>query len=948
MDYQKEIEKGEALFSSGRIDEAQALFEFVIQNQPDNLEALNNIGVIQHAKGNSREAEKHFQKALALKGDYVDARLNLADLYQNTGSWQKAAGALERYLETESRDPHVYNQLGMIYLEMGDTSKASAVLEKSLALNPNQKIVQESLEALEGTAEVPRMEIREKNLSILFVQEFPCIRNYKMATALRSRGHSISLAYTKARLSQMYKGLDDDVYDESIRLTSHRHLWDITKNYDLVHCHNEPDVLTVAALAGDAPVVHDTHDLISLRANNDPNLSYFEGIANRGAAGRVYTTSYQMEEASKLYGTNGPSLVLCNYVSEADLPKKFLPKLSEQDGNIHIVYEGGIGGNGHRDFSSQFVDLANRGLHIHIYPTSYDEEIARHFSTFKTIHYYEPLSPKQIIEEMSQYDFGIIPFNLRKGNKRFLDSTIANKLFEYMAARLPVIAASLHSYVEYFESNPVGITFSSVDDIIEGIPRLKEIKEKTDFSENIFTYEKEITKIEQFYYSILNNNVSRNLQYITNDNVKAKTYWKNREILGCYFEEGRQSATIVNTIRQLCKNESMESVLEFGCNVGRNLHCLRRDISGLRLLGIDINEEAIDAGRDCYNLPLIVGSEEKLLEMDDGAYDVVFTVSVLDHIPRVEEVLKELLRVTSKYFIALEPYSGANEDAKRYAIADYSYFWDYPSLFAKLDAVLIHDEPCPLGDRGLGPFYRLYIAKPAAAIKTNESDTKLGEDHVEQNSNPYLKRSNHLVRRQKDSTFYDQLYLSGGWQKEYHKHYTERVDYKSWKKTLEWIKLESHPEIIEIGCGTGQFANMLLDNGISNYHGIDFSPIAIDMAKKNNSNYTNCFTIDNALSSNIYTSEYNIAILLEVLEHIDDDLHILANIKDNCTVIFSVPNFDSASHVRWFNTRNAILARYGDIVDIEDIYEIELKPTLNKIYLAKAVKKPNPAGLGSL
>jgi 2-polyprenyl-3-methyl-5-hydroxy-6-metoxy-1,4-benzoquinol methylase len=492
-----------------------------------------------------------------------------------------------------------------------------------------------------------------------------------------------------------------------------------------VHCHNEPDVLTVAALAGDAPVVHDTHDLISLRANNDANLSYFEGIANRGAAGRVYTTSYQMEEASKLYGTNGPSLVFCNYVSEADLPKKFLPKLSEQDGKIHIVYEGGIGGKGHRDFSSQFVDLANRGFHVHIYPTGYNEEIARYFSTFKTIHYYEPLSPKQIIEEMTQYDFGIIPFNLKKGNKRFLDSTIANKLFEYMAARLPVIASSLHSYVEYFENNPVGITFSTVDDIVEGIPRLKEIRSKVDFSANIFTYEKEITKIEQFYYSIL----------------------------------------------------------------------------------------------------------------------------------------------------------------------------------------------------------------------SKKSSSSLNDPHL---------RRNQLVRQQKDSTFYDQLYLSGGWRKEYHKHYTERVDHRSWKKALQWIKLKSQPKIIEIGCGTGQFANMIFDNHISNYHGIDFSPIAIRMAKKINSNYSNNFKIDNALTSNIYTSDYNIAVLFEVLEHVDADLRILDNIKDNCTVIFSVPNFDSASHVRWFNTRNAILARYGDLVDIEDIYEIELKPTLNKIYLAKAVKKPNSSGLGPL
>ena len=503
MDCKHEIEKGEALFAKGQIDQAQATFELVLQNQPENHEALNNLGVIHHTRGNVQEAEDHFFKAIEAKEDYLDALLNLADLYQNTKRWEEAALQLEKCTAIDNQDPNLLNQLGMVYLEMGNTEKARGVLAISLDLNPDQEAVRDSLKALENKREAPKIEVSGKPLNILFVQESPCIRNYKMATALRSRGHKVSLAYTKAKLSQMYKGLSDDVYNECIQLQSHRHLWDISKNYDIVHCHNEPDILTVAALAGDAPVVHDTHDLISLRANGDPNLTYFEGVANRGAAGRVYTTPYQLEEAKRLYGVNGPSLVFFNYASEADLPSKFLPKLSDQDGNVHIVYEGGIGGNTHRDFSSLFVDLAKEGIHIHIYPTFYNQEISQYFSSHKTIHYYHPLSPKQIMEEMTQYDFGIIPFNLEKGNKQFLDSTIANKLFEYLAAGLPVIASPLKTYVDYFSKNRVGITYNTPEDIIDNIPILKEIASTTDFSKKIFTYEREIERLYAFYKEIL-------------------------------------------------------------------------------------------------------------------------------------------------------------------------------------------------------------------------------------------------------------------------------------------------------------------------------------------------------------------------------------------------------------------------------------------------------------
>ncbi|MCK4818128.1 methyltransferase domain-containing protein, partial [bacterium] len=520
-------------------------------------------------------------------------------------------------------------------------------------------------------------------------------------------------------------------------------LWDLSRNYDIVHCHNEPDILTVAALAGDAPVIHDTHDLISLRANADPNLSYFEGVANRGASGRVYTTPYQMEEAQKLYGVNGPSLVFYNYVSQSDLLKSTLPKRSAQDGKVHIVYEGGIGENGHRDFSSLFVELAKEGIHIHIYPTFYSREIARGFSAYKTIHYYQPLSPRQIMEEMTQYDFGIIPFNLEKGNRRFLDSTIANKLFEYMAAGLPVIASSLQSYIDYFKKTPIGITFENAEDIIKNIPKLKEIAETTDFSKLIFTYEGEIERLESFYLVLIN-----------------------------------------------------------GCSTN---------------------------GR----------------------------------------------AASGRAFRA---------------------------------------EPRPSGYR--------------ASIEYADSQEFYSQED----------RVRNRRKKEKNPNFYDELFSSGGWQNEYHKHYTESIYYSAWSRALEWIKQIPNPKIIEVGCGPGQLANMFFDNEICDYRGIDFSAVAIEMAKENNKMHPDVFMVDNAYNSEIFSSDYNTVVLLEVLEHIDNDLLVLNKIRKNAHVIFSVPNYYSYSHMRWFDSKDEILERYGNIVDIESIFETNFRPTQNKIYLVKGIK----------
>jgi tetratricopeptide (TPR) repeat protein len=493
----------EALFAEGRVEEARGLFLGLLETDPSSTEVLNNLGVISHAQGKTQEAEQYFARALALKHDDLDAALNLATVYQESRRWTGAAACLERCQGRMSSDFNFLNQLGRVYLELGHADKALGVLSKSLRLNPDQEEVRDSVAALQPTAPTAQNASDCETLRILFVQEAPCIRNYKMARALMSKGHKISLAYTKATLSQMYKGLSDSIYDECIKIHSNRTLWELSASYDIVHCHNEPDVLTVAALAGDTPVVHDTHDLISLRANGDQNLSYLEGIANRGAAGRIYSTPYQRQEAERLYGCKGPSMVFYNYVSEPDLPAEHLPKLSDRNGQTHIVYEGGVGGNAHRDFKALFFELASQGIHIHIYPNFYDQALARLFSQHEAIHYYEPLAPKDLMGVMTQYDYGIIPFNLEKGNKGFLDSTIANKLFEYVAAGLPVVASSLRSYEEYFARHPVGMTFRTANDILEGLPRLNRLRQETNTSFQVRTYEGEIHKLVDFYQEVI-------------------------------------------------------------------------------------------------------------------------------------------------------------------------------------------------------------------------------------------------------------------------------------------------------------------------------------------------------------------------------------------------------------------------------------------------------------
>jgi len=150
-----DISKGETLFAEGNVEEAEKCFLDLLKKEPTNAEALNDLGVIQHAKGNAKGAEDLFLKAIAAKEDYLEALLNLVALYQNAERWSEAIAQLEKCIQIENKDPKLFNMLGTFSLEMGNTEKARMALIKSLELNPDQETVRESMERLEKRGLAP-------------------------------------------------------------------------------------------------------------------------------------------------------------------------------------------------------------------------------------------------------------------------------------------------------------------------------------------------------------------------------------------------------------------------------------------------------------------------------------------------------------------------------------------------------------------------------------------------------------------------------------------------------------------------------------------------------------------------------------------------------------------------------------------------------------------------
>src|SRR5580765_4557008 len=135
----------------------------------------------------------------------------------------------------------------------------------------------------------------------------------------------------------------------------------------------------------------------------------------------------------------------------------------------------------------------------------------------------------------------------------------------------------------------------------------------------------------------------------------AKTYWSSLAVPDFYK---KTQAHWADFMTDQVLSLRPRSVLEFGCNVGRNLFALRERATGLILKGVDINAEAVAFGRQERGLDLSQADETFLQAQATDAFDVIFTVSVIDHVPNPKPVLTEMVRVARLGVLLLEPSLG--------------------------------------------------------------------------------------------------------------------------------------------------------------------------------------------------------------------------------------------------------------------------------------------------
>lgn len=123
-----------------------------------------------------------------------------------------------------------------------------------------------------------------------------------------------------------------------------------------------------------------------------------------------------------------------------------------------------------------------------------------------------------------------------------------------------------------------------------------------------------------------------------------------------------------------------------------------------------------------------------------------------------------------------------------------------------------------------------------------------------------------------------------------------------------------HEEVVDLGCGTGRFIELLHQNGhYAQITGIDWSSAALQEAARYNSRPALLRREDlREWRPDPVRAGNTVYVCSEVLEHLEDDLGLVRAIPPGHRFLLTVPNFDSQAHLRTFPRVGDVWQRYAE------------------------------------
>lgn len=126
---------GVIFMKEGNNNEALSYFRRLLEKAPNYTKAYNNIGIIAMRDGNKRLAEEYFRKAIEIDKGNMEAHINLSGLMRSEGRLKEAAQFLEPLIKRGNNEPSLYLSYAIIKDELGDSKEAAIYYRYYLRLS---------------------------------------------------------------------------------------------------------------------------------------------------------------------------------------------------------------------------------------------------------------------------------------------------------------------------------------------------------------------------------------------------------------------------------------------------------------------------------------------------------------------------------------------------------------------------------------------------------------------------------------------------------------------------------------------------------------------------------------------------------------------------------------------------------------------------------------------
>ena len=185
-----------SLSALGKNEEAKKILKKALGVSPNDINVLNNLGLIYFNTNENEIARTYFEKALSINEKFVDVLINLGNLNLKENKIQLAKANYEKALEINSsneKNESIFVGLAQFFHQTGDFQNALIYYKKAKDINPKNFLADREISTIykyknKDDPHIKEMENRLKiendkkvlmNLSFALAKAYEDLREYK-------------------------------------------------------------------------------------------------------------------------------------------------------------------------------------------------------------------------------------------------------------------------------------------------------------------------------------------------------------------------------------------------------------------------------------------------------------------------------------------------------------------------------------------------------------------------------------------------------------------------------------------------------------------------------------------------------------------------------------------------------------------------------------------------